>query len=170
MKIAALLGYAIALVELLCPVNSSAGSFSFALPGEIKISATEAPFDPSKHHLSGCGEAYKTCVIDDRVAVGAIHMPKTELSDLVLAVGGKTYHLDTRAMYDPLLQPTEGRNFGVFCYDSSSCTVRALLGDAGGTHFAEWIIANGVQRRSVLSDSSDLITFAKAHLMPPHFE
>lgn len=170
MKITAFLGYVIALSESLFPVNASAGSVTFALPGDIKISATEVPFDPSEHHLSGCGEAYKTCVVDGRVAVGAIHMPKTELSDLVLAVGAKTYHLDARGMYNPLLQPINAANFGAFCYDSSNCTVRALLSDAGGAYFAEWIIANGVQRRTVLSDSSDLLTFAKAHLIPPHFE
>lgn len=170
MKISAFLGYAIALGQLLLPVYASAGSFTFVLPGHIKISATEEQFDSSKHHLIGCGQPYKTCVVDGQVAVGVIEKPQTALSDLEFIVGAQTYHLDTRGMYNPVLQPTRKKDFGVFCYDSSNCTIRALLGDAGGAYFVEWIIANGVQRRSVLSDSSDLLHFAKSHLTAPHFE
>jgi hypothetical protein len=56
-----------------------------------------------------------------------------------------------------------------FCYDKLNCSVRAVFGDAGGSHVAEWRIANGKAYRTVLSDSGDLVQYFKTNLMPPRY-
>lgn len=97
-------------------------------------------------------------------------MPKTRLTDIAVHIENRTFHLETTGMFDPLLGPGSGNDFGAFCYDADNCTFRAILGDAGGTYVAEWIVTNGVQRRTVLSDSSDLVNFVRRNLTPPHFD
>lgn len=154
---------------LLFSFGAGAGTLTGTLANGLIISATEQKFLPEEHRLSGCGRAFASCVIDGAPAIGPIRMPKTRLADITLHVGERTLHLDTTGIFDPFLRPVT-ENFGAFCYDINNCTVRAILGDAGGTYVAEWIIANGVQRRSVLSDSSDLIEFMKGNLNPPHFQ
>lgn len=143
--------------------------YALKLPGSIDVVAREDKFDREKHSVSGCGQANQICQVDGNLVYGATAVPKSSLSKLVVNIGGASYELDTKGMYDPLLGPALNKNFGGFCYDSKNCAFRAVLGDAGGIYSAEWVIKNGQVFRTTLTDSADIFQFFKGHLAPPQY-
>jgi hypothetical protein len=150
--------------------EASAVTMTKKLSTGIEIVASEEKFSGPDHVLEGCDEPFRTCLVDGVPAVGSIHRPKTVLVSVIVKIDdNKRIRLDTSGMFDPLLPADISQSFGGFCYDDKNCSFRAVLGDAGGAYVAEWVMTNGVLRRTILSDSADLVQFFKANLLPPRY-
>jgi hypothetical protein len=130
---------------------------------------TESPFIAADHVIEGCKTGL-ACRIDQREAIGSIGMPKSVLAEVRVTIDGATYRLDSTGAYNPLLDKDLGRTWGAFCYDRENCTIRAALGDAGGSYGIEWIIRHGVPGRTILTNSGDVVRFLRSHLIAEHYE
>jgi hypothetical protein len=62
------------------------------------------------------------------------------------------------------------RYFGGKCVDAKNCSFRGLFSDAGGSFVAEWRVINGVSTRTVLTDSSDVVSLFMKNIDPPEYE
>jgi len=151
-------------------------SSSFTLPSNVAIRIEESRFDASSHTINGCGEAAavgKSCLIGRQLVFGSANqIPKTYVTSIVASFGGREYKLDVSEMYDawgnrPLEVQGSGRYFGGSCEDAMNCTLRGLFSTGAATYAAEWQIVDGVSTRTVLTDSSDVVTAFQQHIDPP---
>jgi hypothetical protein len=138
----------------------------------VDVVAVEEPFRPAAHRIEGCNRPYQGCKIDGTLLIGLPAVPTKELTRLAVTCDGKTYELDTSGMFGPLLPATGEKwqgHFSGFCYDRDNCGFRGVFSDAGGSYAAEWLIRNGVARRTVLSDSGDVVQFFLQYPNPPKY-
>ncbi|GAB2880629.1 hypothetical protein GCM10027277_57240 [Pseudoduganella ginsengisoli] len=158
------------LAILTLPASAVGAEYQLKLDGGAALSVEEKPFAASQHTLRDCHQSYKTCVVDGVATQGVVSEIRTELAPVTVSVGSKRYMLDTKGMFNPQLSEKDmPRSFGGFCYDENNCGFRALLGDAGGTYVAEWIIHNQVVTRTVLAADDDLIHLFRDHLSPTRY-
>jgi hypothetical protein len=150
------------------PSPARAMELGTTLRSGVRLHVVTTPFDPAAHRLEGCG-SYEPCLIDGHRMFGAVRRPRTMLSRVRLEYGNAVYELDVTGMFDPLIQ-TLHQNWDGDCYDERNCTLRAVLGDAGGIYAVEWQIVNGTATRTVLTDSMDVVHFFQAHLLAPKYE
>jgi hypothetical protein len=156
---------------------------AFTLPSGVAIQIVEAPFDPAKHHIQGCGSdsvshpsSAAGCLIDGRLVFGsAVEMPRTYVRSITAAFAGRRYSLDVSQMYNawgtrPLEIKGAVRYFGGRCEDALNCTLRGLFSDAGGAYVAEWQIVNGVSQRTILTWSDDVVVDFMKHIDPPKYD
>ena len=160
---------------LLAAIGSSASAktYSFETSTGMRFLAEETTFDSAKYSIAGCGRGTDACLINGRPATGAIGLPKSVLSRLTLSFQGKEYELDTSGMFDPFLPAKDAdlsSQIQGFCYDALNCSIRAVFGDAGGSHAVEWRVSNGKAFRTVLSNSGDLVQYFMKNLMPPKYK
>jgi hypothetical protein len=135
----------------------------------VHLVVNEMPFIATGHTIAGC-QPYRPCFIDGHRVFSAIGLPKTMLVSVRISYLGNNYQLDVAGMYDPLLGPDLRGRWDGYCYDGRNCTVRAVLGDAGGSYAAEWQVVNGVVTRTILTDSADVVNFIRSNLLAPRYE
>ena len=106
---------------------------------------------------------------------GATRTPKTYVSKIIFNVNNKLYSLENKYMYNawgtrPLEVPNVIKYFDADCYDNDNCTIRGMFSDAAGSFVAEWKIINGKPIRTIITDSSDILSVFKNNISPPVFE
>jgi hypothetical protein len=182
MKTVALIGV-LSLALGAAALSATDATSRFTLPSGVAIQIVEAPFDPTKHHIQGCGSGAVSqprsaagCLIDGRLVFGsADEMPRTYLRSITATFAGRSYSLDVSQMYNawgsrPLEFKGAVRYFGGRCQDALNCTLRGLFSDAGGAYVAEWQIVNGVSERTVLTWSGDVVIDFRKHIDPPEYD
>lgn len=106
---------------------------------------------------------------------GATRTPKTYVSKIIFNVNNNLYNLENKYMYNawgnrPLEVPNVIKYFDAHCYDNKNCTIRGIFSDAAGSFVAEWKIINGKSFRTIITDSSDILSMFKNNISPPVFE
>lgn len=155
-------------VVLLLGADAHADIYKRTLPGGIRVTVVDGPFDRSLHSIKDCGQA-DTCLIDNVPPLSTIGLPTTEIKSITVNVGGRNYVLPSDRMFDPGLDPRSGgiERFAGFCSDRFNCAFRARFSEAGGAYAAEWLISGGVPIRTVLSASIDISGLFAEHPSPP---
>jgi hypothetical protein len=149
---------------------------TFTLPSGIAVTIEESPFDKERFRVEGCVKEGGPCRINGRVPFGRTSLlPRTHVSRIAISFHGRTYQLDSSDMYDawgtrPLEHRGKVRYLGGDCSDATNCRIRGLFSDGAGTFVAEWQIVDGVARRTVLTDSSDVVDLFVRHIDPPKFD
>jgi hypothetical protein len=180
MKTVALIGL-LSLALGAATVPAADATSTFTLPSGVAVQIVEAPFDPAKHHIQGCGSGFVSqpssgCLIDGRLVFGsADEMPKTFVRSITATFAGRSYSLDVSQMYNawgsrPLEYKGSVRYFGGSCEDALNCTLRGLFSDAAGSYVAEWQIVNGVSERTILTWSGDVVSEFIKHIDPPEYD
>jgi len=125
----------------------------FVLPSGIQVRIVEA----------SCEGAGTVCQTRGKIAAGVFlgESPLTYLKEITITNKGKTYRLDTSGMFNawgnrPLEYPGVIRYFGGYC-DERTCVVRGIFADAALTYVAEWVVVDGVQERTTLTGSQDVV-------------
>ena len=148
----------------------------FTLPNGIKVSILEENFDKSDFKVTGCAGSGAVCIINGSSPFGSdLGLPKTYVKSIKIFFQEHSYTLDSSNMYNAwgnrhLIQTDKIRYFGGNCYDSKNCQFRGLFSDAAGAFVAEWQIVNGLQYRTVISNSSDIIGLFSKNIDPPVWE
>lgn len=162
-------------VLILSGCNVKAES-SFTLPSGVSVTIVEKKFDPQMHKITGCTTRDNFCNINGEIPFGIDqNIPKTILESITINFQDNIYVLDTSNMYDawgtrPLKIVNSIRYFGGNCYDLKNCQFRGLFSDAAGSFVAEWLIREGKQMRTVLTNSKDVLALFQKNIDPPLFE
>lgn len=149
---------------------------TFTIPSGIEVKIVEATFKKSLFKIEGCSDKDLVCRINGHIPFGtSFGLPKTYLKKLSITFNGKSYLLDVSNMYNawgsrPLEYPGKIRYFGGKCSDVNNCQLRGLFSDGAGSFVAEWLIVNGRQVRTVLTDSDDIVNLFMDHIDPPEFD
>jgi hypothetical protein len=149
---------------------------TFTLPSGVSVTITEAPFDQGGFKVYGCTETSSVCLINGRIPFGTSSgVPKTYVKSIKISYHGQSYLLDASDMYNawgtrPLKYKGVIRYFGGTCTDRKTCRFRGLFSDGAGSFVAEWLIVDGVERRTVLTDSDDVVNLFMSHIDPPVFQ
>ena len=99
-------------------------------------------------------------------------VPKTYVWNISVTYRGKSYQLKADDMYDawgerPLEHKGVVRHFGGACVDLENCQFRGLFSDGAASFVAEWKIVNGVESRTILTDSRDVMEVFRQSIDPP---
>jgi hypothetical protein len=155
---------------------SAEKSSSFVLPSGVRVRIVEDDFQRSLFKIEGCTADNSPCLINGRIPFGtAFTLPKTYVKSITITYQGRSYSLDASDMYDawgarPLEYKGVIRYFGGKCFDKHNCQFRGLFSDAAGTFVAEWLIANGLSNRTILTSSNDVVNLFAKNIDPPEFE
>jgi hypothetical protein len=148
----------------------------FTLPSGVKVMIVEAPFQKAAFKIEGCSDKDSMCRINDDLPYGlAFGLPKTYVKSITVSYKGQSYLLDASDMYDawgkrPLEYPNSIRYFGGQCIDNKNCQFRGLFSDGASSFCAEWVVAGGISKRTVLTGSSDVMDLFMKHIDPPVYE
>ncbi len=109
------------------------------------------------------------------IVFGATRKPKTYISKILFTVNNISYTLENKYMYNswgnrPLKITNVIKYFDAHCYDNKNCTIRGIFSDAAGSFVAEWKIINGKPTRTIITDSSDILSLFSKNISPPVFE
>lgn len=163
----------LALICAMVSISALADTKTFTLPSGVAIKITEAAFQKRNFKISGCTEKSAGCLINGRIPFGvAFGLPKTYVKSIRISYQDQSYLLDTTDMYNawgerPLEYKGVVRYFGGKCADTRNCLFRGLFSDGAGSFVAEWLIVDGVETRTVLSDSDDIVNLFMKHIDPP---
>ncbi len=119
--------------------------------------------------------ATTSSLLNGNLVFGATGAPKTYVSKIIFNVNNKRYNLENKYMYNawgarPLEVPNVIKYFDAHCYDNKNCTIRGIFSDAAGSFVAEWKIIDGKPIRTIITDSSDILSMFKNNISPPVFE
>jgi hypothetical protein len=147
---------------------------TFTLPSGVIVTVTEAPFNKSRFHVSGCS-GNGACLINGRIPFGfGAQLPNTYVKSITVTFKGHTYALDASDMYDAWQnRPLEYkgiRYFGGKCDEPGYCQFRGLFSDGIGSFVAEWSVVDGRAFRTVLTSSDDIVDLISKHIDPPEYE
>lgn len=169
--------YVVAVLSFFFSASALADKTStFTLPSDVGVTIVESIFQESKFDIEGCSAKSPICRINGRTPHGvAFKLPKTYVKSITISFQGSSYGLDVTDMYNawgdrPLEYPGAVRYFGGRCFDKKNCQFRGLFSDAAGSFVAEWIIVDGVEARTVLTGSSDVVNLFKKNIDPPEFD
>lgn len=169
--------YIIIILCLLTATCVNAETIStFILPSGVEVKIVEDVFQKSKFKIEGCYDHDSVCRINGHIPFGSLFgLPKTYLKIVSISFKGKSYLLDASNMYNawgsrPLEYPGKIRYFGGKCSDINNCQVRGIFSDAAGSFVAEWRIVDGLQIRTVLTDSDDIVDLFIEHIDPPEYD
>lgn len=170
--------FKIIFLVMLYPIFSLAKNTrsNFTLPSKVEVTIIEAPFYKNKFKIEKCSGNTDVCRINGKIPFGTtFYLPKTYVKSIVISFQGKSYALDVSNMYDawrnsPLEYSKGSRYFGGKCFDVKNCQFRGIFSDAAGAFVAEWIIANGRQFRTVLTDRDDVVGLFMKNIDPPEYE
>lgn len=82
----------------------------------------------------------------------------SRIHNLRFIMGGAEVRLDTSGMYEYGDGRGVSERFRIFCSVGGHCTIRATFGDAAASYAAEWIVVDGMARRTVLTSTMDVGT------------
>ncbi|MEZ5541071.1 MAG: hypothetical protein R3F42_03410 [Pseudomonadota bacterium] len=168
--------FALSLLLLLSSLTRADDVKEFDLGNGITVQIEEARFLPAEHEIKNCKDSDMPCTIDGSFPFGAaFDMPHSYLKRLSLSISGKSYDLDTAGMYNawgnrPLEYKGTVKYLGAHCYDENNCALRGLFSDAAGSFVGEWLIVNGMAKRTVISSSEDIVHLFMNNIEPPYFE
>lgn len=166
----------LALVAMACAAIQPNVVARLSLPSGIEVQIEEAPCDPGVALSEAGATSGKPCEAGKGVAFGVRGpLPKTMVKRIAVAVGNRTYELDSSGMYDawgerPLSHPNIVRYLGGWCHDASNCQVRGVFSDGAASFAAEWRVVDGRQFRTVLTDCSDVVDLFLRNIDPPRFD
>ncbi len=147
----------------------------FLLPSSVRVEIVEAYFHRDDFKISGCATNGDICLINGQVPFGTDYEPpKTYLKNITVSYKQQSYSLDVSNMYNAWgnrpLDVKGIRYFGGKCYDNRNCQFRGLFSDAAGAFVAEWRIVDGIEFRTVLTNSSDVMKLFMMNIDPPEYE
>lgn len=149
---------------------------TFTLPSEAKVEIVESAFQKENFDIDGCSPESSFCLIDGDIPYGVVSgLPKTYVKEITVSFQGAYYALDVTGMYNawggrPLEHAGVVRYFGGACFDSKNCRFRGLFSDAAASFVAEWLIMDGISRRTVLTNSNDVVNLFMKNIDPPVFD
>jgi hypothetical protein len=148
---------------------------SFTLPSGVKVTIIEAPFQKTSFKIEGCSDKDSMCRINDDLPYSsALGLPKTYVKSITVSYKGQSYSLDASDMYDawgkrPLEYPGSIRYFGGQCIDDKHCQFRGLFSDGSSSFCAEWVVGDGISKRTVLTGSTDVMDLFRKNIDPPGY-
>ena len=150
------------------PLTACSGrikQYNLVISEDIKVKLQETIID----------EHNKSPLPNGEFVFGTTKSPKTFVSEIVFKVRGRAYHLDSRYMYNAwgdrsVTIPDVIKYFYAYCHNEENCIVRGLFSDAGGSFVAEWKIIDGKAIRTVMTNSSDIVSAFSTNISPPMFD
>jgi|SRR5690554_3011276 len=140
------------------------GNFEITFNSKVKAQVKIEPFETTAEFE--CFHYNAPCLINNELAYGfdeIYHPPKTKLSQIIIVNEKSRVELDVSGMYNPnwiwqgeantlkelfLVQACSGENY---------CVYRGYFSSWGDSYVAEWVVANGVSRRTILSKAHDIM-------------
>jgi len=150
------------------------GAAQFTLPSGVKVKIEEATFSPGRARIEKGPRG--GLLIDGKIPFGVLlELPKTYVKSITIEYRGRTRSLDVSGMYDAWNQRplSDGpvRYFGGRCDDDSGqCVVRGVFSDGMASFVAEWVVADGVSQRTVITASGDVVNLFLNHIDPPSYD
>lgn len=146
------------------PTTGKETKAEFTLPSGVAVEIVEAPYVHSEPVPSACKTTSFGCPTDLDYT--------TYVKSLRVTYKGVTYSLDASKMYDawgsrPLEIKGVIRYFGGWCTDTKNCAFRGLFADGCDAFVAEWVIWQGVPRRTDMTTSSEVIHEFMKQIDPP---
>lgn len=164
------------IAAMACAVVQPKAIARLSLPSGIEVQIEEVPCDLVDARSEAGANSERPCQLREGVPFGVRgQFPKTKVKRIAVAVGNRTYELESSAMYDawgerPLSHPGKVRYLGGWCHDTSNCQLRGVFSDGAASFAAEWRIVDGRPFRTVLTDSSDVVDLFIRNIDPPRFD
>ncbi|MDQ7074668.1 MAG: hypothetical protein Q9O24_05830 [Gammaproteobacteria bacterium] len=149
---------------------------NFILPSGVGVEIVEVDFQRNNFTVTGCLSGNDACLINGRIPYGVgFDFPKTYVEKITVSFKDCSYGLNVTDMYNAwgdrqLEYPGVIRYFGGKCFDNKNCKFRGVFSDASVSFVVEWFVVNGVETRTVMTSSSDVVNLFKKNIDPPEFD